>query len=452
MGGGPSGSVPGLRQSSAAVPTAANVKGGKVGKGAKGGHHSGTYHSAHQLKRKRKESSAKSQPIPVAPLEGSLAARVSQHISPSDDPLEGHSGGSFGGGQSSSVGSAPRASALDPSNHAPPTVSRLPLGRHHTSTAHSGKCNYVYYAPSSNHCPVSICSIVPYRRKQPGSGRPKQLKRPPTTPDRNVASKAGKAVTKAVGKMSAKTAKKTTLGKSYRGLLHPHTLAYDPSWLDDPRLTSGKHSTIMNLPGMRVSLFPYVRASELRQELNERFMRTHPGSTLTITKIRSLKKRLLLCGIDAHLDLAVVAVAYVCLEKLITYGYVTKESRKCDAAVCLLLATKFYHYSMAKAALLQLLEAVEKHLGASPRDVMAREMLVYTRLQFDISTRPEDIRPHYVRLQDQIRSTTDSVLVEYRHFAVHDFDLLASEQHGAFGHADSSTNAAHWGSSHDGAA
>ena len=153
-----------------------------------------------------------------------------------------------------------------------------------------------------------------------------------------------------------------------------------------------------------------------------------------------------------HLDLAVVAVAYVCLEKLITYGYVTKESRKCDAGVCLLLATKFYHYSMAKTALERLLEAVEKHLGASPRDVMAREMLVYTCLQFDISARPEDIRPHYVRLQDQIRSTTDSVLVEYRHFAVHDFDLLASEQHGTFAHGDLPSTTVHWASSTEGSA
>ena len=78
------------------------------------------------------------------------------------------------------------------------------------------------------------------------------------------------------------------------------------------------------------------------------------------------------------------------------------------------------------------LQACEKSLGVSPREVLAREMFVYTRLQFDISARPEDIKPHYIQLQDAIRSTNDSILTAYRHHALKDYDVLSVEQHTAF--------------------
>ena len=42
---------------------------------------------------------------------------------------------------------------------------------------------------------------------------------------------------------------------------------YDPTFLDDPTLTTGRHSTVMNYQMMRVTTIPYVKKSELKEEL-----------------------------------------------------------------------------------------------------------------------------------------------------------------------------------------
>lgn len=46
---------------------------------------------------------------------------------------------------------------------------------------------------------------------------------------------------------------------------------YDPLFVDDPGLTTGKHRTVMNLPSFKASIIPYVKASDLKSELNKQF-------------------------------------------------------------------------------------------------------------------------------------------------------------------------------------
>ena len=42
---------------------------------------------------------------------------------------------------------------------------------------------------------------------------------------------------------------------------------YDPLWLNDPEIKSGKHRTVINLPGFMGSIIAWVRESELRAEV-----------------------------------------------------------------------------------------------------------------------------------------------------------------------------------------
>lgn len=46
---------------------------------------------------------------------------------------------------------------------------------------------------------------------------------------------------------------------------------YDPLFVDDPGLTTGKHRTVMNLPSFKASIIPFVKASDLKSELNKQF-------------------------------------------------------------------------------------------------------------------------------------------------------------------------------------
>ncbi|KAJ1550476.1 CDK5 and ABL1 enzyme substrate 1, partial [Cladochytrium tenue] len=123
---------------------------------------------------------------------------------------------------------------------------------------------------------------------------------------------------------------------------HPGDYGYDPYYLDDPELRTGKHRTVINLPFFIGSIIQYSRPSEIKRELNERFRETHPtvDAHLTLSQIRNLKLRLVRIALTRNLELSSVAVAFVYFEKLVLKGFVTKPNRRLVAAVCLLLAAK----------------------------------------------------------------------------------------------------------------
>jgi hypothetical protein len=75
---------------------------------------------------------------------------------------------------------------------------------------------------------------------------------------------------------------------------------YDPDLIDDPELTTGKHRTVLNLACWRETIIPFVKPKELKEELNEQFKLRHPwlNPTITLHKIRSLKKKLLDIGVQ----------------------------------------------------------------------------------------------------------------------------------------------------------
>jgi len=173
---------------------------------------------------------------------------------------------------------------------------------------------------------------------------------------------------------------------------------YDPNFLDDPDLTTGKHRTVLNLASFRSSIFPFVKEKDLQKELNDQFHQRHPWMQpgVTLYKIRKLKKKLLDIGLERKLELSSVALAYVCLDKLLIQNLISKENLKLYGAICFFLAVKFNDQKDS------LLETIEKHIDVEADDILSAEFDVFTKLSFSLFVNPEEVLSHASRLQANV--------------------------------------------------
>ncbi|OZJ01977.1 hypothetical protein BZG36_04984, partial [Bifiguratus adelaidae] len=170
------------------------------------------------------------------------------------------------------------------------------------------------------------------------------------------------------------------------------SLNYDPYYLDDPELKTGKHRTVISLPSFLGSVIQYARPSDLKLELNEHFRQSHPeiDPTMTLSKIRNAKTKLIAIGESCDLELSSVAKAFCYFEKLILKNLVTKSNRK------LVAATKVNEPKGSGYG--RLLEMIEKHLGISSKDVRDHEFAIFASLEFNLYPPKREFMPHFERI------------------------------------------------------
>lgn len=122
---------------------------------------------------------------------------------------------------------------------------------------------------------------------------------------------------------------------------------YDPDYLDDPGMLYGSHKYVLpraQLTGPLISsIILYVNKKDLKESLNEKFRSVHPTlpPSLTLSKIRSIKKTALLACYNNDIEIATTSYAIIYFERLCIKGFVTKFNRYLSMAVCILIAFKF---------------------------------------------------------------------------------------------------------------
>lgn len=153
----------------------------------------------------------------------------------------------------------------------------------------------------------------------------------------------------------------------------------------------------MALPGYYASLTHYVPQSVLEHEINKQFFAKHgKHSSLSLTKIRSIKATMVRIALESGLELCSVAMAFVYFEKLILSRVIDRESCGAAAGACLLLAVKAHDLKSIDYAVL--IYNLSQAFGKTANAILRSEFPVFAALHFDLYLDQDDYVPHLERI------------------------------------------------------
>lgn len=195
---------------------------------------------------------------------------------------------------------------------------------------------------------------------------------------------------------------------------------YDPNSLDDPSMLYGSHRYVLQRSvqtgPILSSMILYVNKEELRESLNEQFHERHPNlpPSLTLSKIRNIKKKILVTCVKLDIELSTVALGMINFERLCLKGYVTKLNRKLSMAVAILLAYKFNENMCQKyhKTLEQLLEYFDQEWDLSKKQIFEAEFGAYVYLGFLLHAPYQHLYLMYSRLLTLLNKSSRRYLGE----------------------------------------
>ncbi|KAG0022008.1 CDK5 and ABL1 enzyme substrate 1 [Entomortierella chlamydospora] len=187
--------------------------------------------------------------------------------------------------------------------------------------------------------------------------------------------------------------------------------SYDPYYLDDPELKTGKNRTVISLACYMGSVIQYTRPSDLKRELNEHFRSRHPtiDPSITLSKIRKVKTDLLAISEELDLEISTTALAFAYFEKLVMKGNwkgkdssnlssestsspVTKENRK------LIASYKVNEPKRPSGDFGVLMKQMTKYMDVAPKDIKEHEFQVFSLLEFNLYLPRQEFLPHFERI------------------------------------------------------
>ena len=183
---------------------------------------------------------------------------------------------------------------------------------------------------------------------------------------------------------------------------------YDPSFFAEISLKNSAKKTVYGLNGMLGSVISYSKPEDLIKEMNQVFKQMAQRSdielsvdpSLTLSQIRSVKRKMLAICTELDLERLTNSSALVYFEKLCLSGVVSRDSRRLYGAACLFLACKVHEIKGFDFKILG--DYIRDFLDVEFKDILENEFDIFAQLGFELYLPLSELEYHMLKLPEII--------------------------------------------------